>query len=118
MKDDTRDDRVYLLHIRDAIRHIFAYTVDGKGHFLADHKTQDAVIRNFEIIGEAVKNVSGTLKTAHADIPWKRIAGMRDKMIHEYFGVQVRLVWEVVERDLPDFKHRIEAMLKEMGEPS
>ena len=111
-----KDDRVYCLHIRDAIQRVFAYTTEGKDAFLGDPKTQDAVVRNLEVIGEAAKNVSESLKATHPDISWKRIAGMRDKMIHAYFGVDLRLVWEVVERDLPALERRLEAVLRELGE--
>lgn len=82
-----KDDRVYLWHIRDCIERIVDYTREGRDAFLNDPKTQDAVIRNLEIIGEAVKNVSEDLKKFYPDIPWPRIAGMRDRMIHEYFGL-------------------------------
>ena len=81
-----KDDRIYLLHIRDAIRQIVEYTAIEKEVFFADRKTQDAVVRNLEIIGEATKRVSITLKQAHPDVAWKPIAGMRDKLIHDYFG--------------------------------
>jgi uncharacterized protein with HEPN domain len=72
-------------------------------------------VRNLEVIGEAVKNVSADLRTRHPDVPWRRIAGMRDKMIHEYFGVDPRLVWAVVENDLPELARKIESILKEWG---
>lgn len=110
-----KDDRVYLRHVLDAIGRIRDYTADGKDAFFADSKTQDAVVRNLEVIGEAVKNVSVDLRTRHPDVPWRRIAGMRDKMIHEYFGVDLRLVWEVVERELPELGRRIETILNESG---
>ena len=77
-----------------------------------DSKTQDAVIRNLEIIGEAVKNISGDLKSVYPDIPWQRIAGMRDRMIHEYFGVNLQIVWERVEQDVPELKQKVEVILK------
>lgn len=96
-----KDDRIYLLHVRDAIQYILEYTATGKEGSFADRKTQDAVVRNLEIIGEATKRVSGLLKDAHPDISWKPIAGMRDKLIHDYFGINLQLVWDVVERDLP-----------------
>lgn len=96
-----KEDKVYLLHIRDAIQSIFDYTADGKEVFLKTRLIQDGVIRNLEIIGEAVKNVSDTLKSKYPDVRWKQIAGMRDKMIHQYFGVNLEIVWEVVEKDLP-----------------
>jgi uncharacterized protein with HEPN domain len=105
------DDRVYLQHIRDAVGRIQDYTRDGRNAFFADTKTQDAVIRNIEVIGEATKNLSDVLKAAHTDVPWRQIAGMRDTLIHRYFGVKLDLVWQVVEADLPGFKSRIEAIL-------
>ena len=96
-----RDERVYLLHVLDAIDAILEYTADGRDAFFADRKTQDAVIRNVEIIGQAVKGLSDRTRALQPDVPWRQIAGMRDKLIHEYFGVDLALVWDVVERELP-----------------
>jgi len=109
-----KDDRVYLAHVRDAIDRILDYTAAGKGRFLDDTKTQDAVVRNLEILGEAAKNVSGELRQAHEDVPWRRLAGMRDKLIHEYFGVNLEIVWQVVERELPALKQQVDQMLKQL----
>jgi uncharacterized protein with HEPN domain len=109
-----KDDRIYLLHIRDAIRQIVEYTAIQKEAFCADRKTQDAVVRNLEIIGEATKRLSQPLKAAHPDIAWKPIAGMRDKLIHDYFGVNVELVWDVVERDLPVLYEKVEELLAKL----
>lgn len=106
-----KDDRVYLTHVLDSIERISDYTAEGHHAFLADAKTQDAVVRNLEIVGEAVKRISPELKAKHAHVPWRVIAGMRDKLIHEYFGVDKQLVWDVVERDLPELKRNIEAIL-------
>ena len=92
-----------------------SYTTAGKENFFSDRKTQDAVVRNLEIIGEATKRVSATLKEAHPDIAWKPIAGMRDKLIHDYFGVNLQLVWDAVVRDLPDLKRKIDLLLKDLG---
>jgi len=108
MKDDT----IYLLHIRDAIDRIFTYTTDGESAFKNDLKTQDAVIRNFEIIGEATKKLSDTLKTKHPDIPWRKITGMRDRLIHDYFGVSLNIVWDTIINFLPELKKKIEGLLK------
>src|SRR5437868_5050940 len=80
-----QDDRVYLLHICDAIARIFEFTKDGKEYFMSDRRTQDAVIRNIEIIGEAVKNLSRDLRGAYPEVPWRTIGGIRDKVIHDYF---------------------------------
>ena len=109
-----KDDKLYLLHVKQAIGKIFKYAESGKEAFFADEKTQDAVIRNIEIIGEAVKNISADLKTSYPEIPWRRIAGMRDKMIHEYFGVNLDLIWETVERDLPELLKNTKNILKEI----
>ena len=111
-----KDDRIYLLHVRDAIHYIVNYTSAGKESFFSDRKTQDAVVRNLEIIGEAIKRVSVTLKEAHPDIAWKPIAGMRDKLIHDYFGVNLQLVWDVVEGDLPVLQQKIVRLLEALGE--
>ena len=72
---------------------------------------QDAVVRSLEIIGETTKRLSSSLKSAHPDIAWKPIAGMRDKLIHDYFGVNVELVWEVVEHDLPLLYDKVTGLL-------
>lgn len=106
-----KENRIYLQHIRDAINKIFEYTKEGREIFLKDSKAQDAVIRNLEIIGEAVKNVSQSLRAKYPDIPWKQIAGMRDEMIHEYFGVDLEIVWNVVVKDLPTLKEKIDQLL-------
>lgn len=106
-----RDDRIYLLHIRDAMAQIFDYTREGKEAFLTDKKTQDAVIRNLEVMGEAAKNVTQDLRKRSPEVPWKQIAGMRDKVIHEYFGVNFKLIWDVVERELPALKQEIDRLL-------
>ena len=106
-----KDNRIYLLHICDAIGRIESYTKAGRDAFMADPKTQDAVIRNLEIIGEAAKNIPGKLREDRPEIPWKQMAGMRDRMIHQYFGVDLRLVWDALERDLPEIKRKIKAML-------
>ena len=107
-----KDDAVFLLHIRDSCGRILEYTVGGREAFLADPKTRDAVVPNIEIIGEAAKNLSAEFRDKHPDIPWKRMAGMRDRVIHAYFGVDADLVWEVVEKHVPELKSRIESLLE------
>lgn len=75
---------------------------------------KDAIIRRLEIIGEAVKNIPDDFKDKHPDVPWKEIAGMRDILIHEYFGVNLERVWKTAKEDLPEFKKTVSEILKEI----
>lgn len=97
----SKDRGVYLACIVDCIARIRTYTTTGAEAYFADTKTQDAVMRNIEIIGQAVKDF-GTTELAERcpDVPWKSIAGMRDLLAHRYLGVDIELTWEVVEHDL------------------
>lgn len=109
-----KDDRAYLLHILDSIGRMFEYTIEGKDAFFSDTKTQDAVVRNLEIIGEAVKRVSSGIRDENRDIPWKQIAGMRDRLIHDYFGVDLKLVWAVIEKELRPLERKIQLIVQRM----
>lgn len=98
-------DKLYIRHILDAIFTIEEYMRDTEYEdFLGNKLVQDGVIRELEIIGEASKQLSLEFKEKYPDIPWKDIAGMRDKLIHEYFGVDLNAVWETAEDDLPILK--------------
>ncbi len=79
--------------------------------FLADFKTQDAVIRNLEIIGEATKNLSEELRNRYSEVPWKAMAGVRDRLIHRYFGVNLDIVWQIVSNELPPLTMLIDEIL-------
>lgn len=94
-----RDDREFVQDIKEAARRIELY-LGGMSYrdFLKDLRTQDAVVRNLEIMGEAAKKISRALKTEYPDIPWKSLAGVRDRLIHEYFGVNYEIVWTIFER--------------------
>lgn len=105
---------VYLQHIIDAIQAIEKFIKDiSRDQFLEDDMVKSAVIRKIEIIGEAVKNISEEMKQDYPEIPWKNIAGMRDKLIHGYFGVDEERVWEVTQKDLLLLKEQISEILKE-----
>ena len=106
-------DRVYLKHILDAISDIEQFTLGiSQEDFFNNREKQYAVLRALEIIGEATKNLSSQLKTEYSDVNWKKIAGMRDKLIHAYFGVNLPLVWETVKTDLPQLKKQTLLPLK------
>lgn len=112
-----KDDRVYLGHIREAIQDIQQYAAVGRDGFMADRMRQDAVIRKLEIIGEAAKHLSGRTKELRPAIPWRRIAGMRDRLTHDYFGVDLSLVWVVVERELPSLRAAVDELLSQAPAP-
>jgi uncharacterized protein with HEPN domain len=107
----VKDDRTYLRHIRDAIGDIETYTALGRDAFMQERMRQDAVIRKLEIIGEAVKHLGAETTSRRPEIQWKQIAGMRDRLMHAYFGVDLALVWRVVERDLTALKNAVLALL-------
>jgi uncharacterized protein with HEPN domain len=107
-------DAVYLKHIRDAISRIEQYTKAVKyDDFIRNNLIQDGVIRQLEIIGEATKRLSTEFKNKHSHIPWKDIAGMRDKLIHNYLGVDIDAVWDTLKKDIPALKREIKKILNE-----
>jgi uncharacterized protein with HEPN domain/predicted nucleotidyltransferase len=110
-----RDSRLYVQDILESILKIEEYTYNlSQNEFLQDSQAQDAVIRRLEIIGEATKNLPRNLRLEYPDIPWQRMAGMRDILIHGYFRADLNRVWEVIEQDLPDLKRQISQVLAEM----
>ena len=109
-----KDDRLYLIHISECIAKIESYASKGREAFLQDTMIQDAVIRNFEIIGEAVKSLSEDFKKSHVEIEWRKVAGFRDVLIHDYMGVDVFEVWKITEGPLLDLKVKVESLLKSL----
>ncbi len=107
-----RGDKEDLDDILEAISRILDYS---KGmtwdEFLADRKTQDAIVQNIEILGEATKNLSEALKVNHPEVPWKDIAATRDRLIHRYFGVNNEIVWQIICTDLPKLLPQIKSIL-------
>jgi uncharacterized protein with HEPN domain len=108
-----RDYNLYLKDILAAINSIerFVENMDFE-KFARDDKTSSAVIRKFEIIGEATKNIPDDIREKYPNIPWKEMAGMRDRLIHSYFGVDYKLVWETIQERLPELRPMLEDIIK------
>ena len=108
-----RNSIFFLKDIENSINKIINYTqnMDFKT-FEKDQKTIDAVERNFKIIGEAVKNLPAKIKNENAAVPFRQVAGMRDKLIHDYFGVDYEIVYKTIKDKLPEFKIQIENIIK------
>jgi uncharacterized protein with HEPN domain len=107
----VKDPRVYLAHILECIGRIESYVAKGKDSFFGEPLIQDAVIRNFEVIGEAAKRVPETYRQANPGIPWRSLASFRDVLIHQYEGVSLLRVWEVIENELPGLKAALISLL-------
>lgn len=102
-----KDDRLYLGHILEAVERILTYSEEGEDVFRRELKTQDAIIRNLQVMGEAVKKVSTRTRVVHPEIPWKDIAGMRDRVVHDYFGISLDIVWDVVRKHVPPLLEKL-----------
>jgi uncharacterized protein with HEPN domain len=111
-----KDPRVYLAHILECAQKIQRYTKGGQKSFLEETMTQDAVIRNFEIMGEAAKRVPEAYRRRHPEIPWRLMAGFRDVLIHAYEGIDLNRLWRIVSHDLPVVKEAIEKLLPPLEE--
>lgn len=109
-----RRDKEYLNDIKDSIERVASY-IEGMTYdvFMKDNKTQDAVVRNLEVVGEATKYLSDRLRKKHPQIPWRDLAGVRDKLIHGYFRIDYDIVWNIITNELPLLLPRIEELLVE-----
>lgn len=102
-----KKDSVYVRHILDAIDKIEQYIQIGYDDFMLQSHWQDAVIRQLEIVGEATKRLSEGLRESYPDVPWRRIAGLRDVLIHDYMGVDLEAVWQVTQKNIPLLKEQL-----------
>lgn len=109
MKDDT----VYLHHVMECIRRIEENVANGREQFLCSHTLQDAVIRNLQTMAESTQRVSDDLKEAHPEIEWYRIAAFRNVLVHDYLGIDIERIWEITQRDVPELKQALLAILNE-----
>ncbi len=113
-----RDDRERLLHISESIQRIEKYAARGREAFGRDELIQNWIFRHLQIIGEACRGLSSKFRNKHPEVPWPKIIGMRNVLVHDYFGIDVEAVWSAVEHDLPGLKKKIEAILASLEKTS
>jgi uncharacterized protein with HEPN domain len=113
-----KDDRLYLLHISESLERIEEYVAEGKEAFFADRKTQDAVLRNLQTLAESTQRLSEPLKASRPEIDWRGIAGLRNILVHDYLGISLPRVWEVVEVFLPRLTEAVHHWLRAWPPPS
>jgi len=108
-----RDYKLFLTDIRDCANRILGYTMDKSfGEFIENQMLIDAVVRNLEIIGEATKNLPDTIRQRYPQVEWRKIAGLRDIVIHEYFGIDYEILWDIIQNKIPDLVVKIQEVLK------
>ena len=108
-----RDDRERLLDIKEAIENIKKYSAKGRCTFEKEELVQNWIIHHLQIIGEAAAKISDDFQEQHPDIPWLKIIGMRNILVHDYFRIDINAVWAVVENDIPQLEQQIELFLQE-----
>jgi len=110
-----RDDRERLLDIQQAIERIERYAVRGRTAFERDELIQNWMVSHLQVIGEASRAISAELRAQYPQVPWRAIIGMRNILVHHYFGIDLDIVWNAVEHNLPDLKRAVAVMLDELG---
>lgn len=107
-----KDDRLYLIHIKEAIQHIEEYTQDGEEAFFDDGKTQDAVLRNPHTLAESSQRISQNIKATYPQVDWRTISAFRNVVVHDYLGVSLELIWDIIDTDPPHLKQKITEILE------
>ncbi len=107
-----KEDAVYLGHILECLDAIAGYVLEGRNGFLSDRKTQKATLRELHELAESTQKLSAALKSRHPEIAWTAIGGFRNVLVHDYLGLNLDRIWEIVERDLPPLRRAIEEMLR------
>jgi uncharacterized protein with HEPN domain len=106
----VKEDRIYIDHILECIEWITRYAAEGKDAFFFDRKTQSATLREIQTLAESTQRLSDELKEAHPEVPWESISGFRNVLVHDYLGIKLERIWEIIERDLPIFWASLEAI--------
>lgn len=107
-----KDDRLYLIHVLECINKIEGYVTGGRDAFMASPLIQDAVIRNLQTLAESTKRISEQIKAREKGVDWRRIAGFRNVLVHDYLGVDLPFCWGLIEHELPTLKAIIEKLLR------
>ena len=108
-----KDDLIFIEHILDSINKIEKYVNEiSVEEFVDNELIQNGVIRNFEIIGESTKHLSADFRDKQPEVPWKKISGMRDILIHDYLGIDIYSVWDTIEKDLPELKEQLNSIIQ------
>lgn len=111
-----KDDDLYLRHIAECIRRIEDNVSGGRARFLTAHALQDATLRNLQTLSEATQRLSDAAKSTHPEIEWIRIGAFRNVLVHNYLGVDLELVWKIIEHDMPELKRAVTELLQNSGE--
>ena len=110
-----KDDRLYVLHIGECLARIAQYIAGGRETFMHSPLIQDATLRNLQTIGQSVSRLSATLRAAHPEVDWRSIIGLRNVLVHDYLGINLERIWDILARDVPDLQRTVEAILQEPG---
>ncbi len=106
-----KDDQLFLVHILECLNRVSEYTEPGRDHFLRDRKTQDAVLRNLHTLSESVQRISTKTKSRFPAVHWREIGAFRNVVVHDYLGIDLERIWDVIERDLPTLTEQIKSIL-------
>ena len=109
-----KDDRLYLIHMRECGDRIEQYVSGSRDTFMHSTLIQDAVLRNLQTLGQSAGRLSDTLRDAHPEVNWRGIIGLRNILVHDYLGISLVRIWEIVEHDLPDLRRKVEALIQEL----
>ncbi len=113
-----KDPKIFLTHILESIEEIEKNTTNlNEVEFFRNTTKQDAIIRRLEIIGEATKNLPKSFKNKHPEIEWRKVAGLRDVIVHEYFGLSLKLIWKIVQNNIPELKIKITQLVEKSANP-